>query len=68
MSPVSVELQVHKHNDICQSVKSNQIKSNGLLGIAALMLDYNNYRGNVFTTNNITNSVSWQHNSSDKNN
>ena len=26
------------------------------------------YRGNVFTTNSITSSVSWQHNSSDKNN
>ena len=40
-------------------VYSNQIKSNGLLGIAALMLDYNNIEVYyVFTTNNITNSVS----------
>ena len=47
-------------------IKSNQIK--WCIRYSSTDAGLQQYRGNVFTTNNITNSVSWQHNSSDINN
>ena len=47
-------------------IKSNQIKWFNRYSCTDAGLQQ--YRGNAFTTNNITSSASWQHNSSDKNN
>ena len=46
-------------------IKSNQIKL--FIRYSSTDAGLQQYRGNVFTTNNITSSVSWQHSSSDKN-
>ena len=46
--------------------KSNQIK--WFIRYSSTDAGLQQYKGNVLTTNNITSSVSWQHNSSDKNN
>jgi len=49
-----------------QRIKSNQII--WFIRYSNVDAELQQYRGNAFTTNNITSSVSWQHNSSGKNN